>query len=72
MPRQMKGARTMYKLKTDIIGRDGLTTTYDGTQRFETIEEAREAAQAVRNGLYEDYSNYEIKDFTVDIIPVID
>lgn len=62
----------MYKLKTDIIGRDGLTTTYDGTQRFETIEEAREAAQAVRNGLYEDYSNYVIKDFTVDIIPAID
>ncbi len=62
----------MYKLKTDIIGRDRLTTTYDGTQRFETIEEAREAAQAVRNGLYEDYSNYVIKDFTVDIIPAID
>ena len=62
----------MYKLKTDIIGRDGLTKTYDGTQRFETVEEAREAAQAVRNGLYEDYSNYMIKGFTVDIIPTID
>jgi len=62
----------MYKLRTDIIGRDGLTKSYDGTQRFETIDEAREAAQAVRNGLYEDYSNYMIKDFVVDIIPTID
>ena len=62
----------MYKLRTDIIGRDGLTKSYDGTLRFETIDEAREAAQAVRNGLYEDYSNYMIKDFVVDIIPTID
>ena len=62
----------VYRLKTDIIERDGLTKTYVGTQRFGTIEEAREAAQAVRNGLYEDYSNYVIKDFTVDIIRTID
>lgn len=62
----------MYKLRTDITGRDGLTKSYDGTQRFETIDEAREAAQAVRNGLYEDYSNYMIKGFAVDIIPAND
>ena len=62
----------MYKLRTDITKRDGLTKSYDGTQRFETINDARQAAQAVRNGLYEDYSNYAIKDFTVDIIPAND
>ncbi len=62
----------MYKLRTDITGRDGLTKSYDGTQRFGTIDEAREAAQAVRSGLYEDYSNYTIKDFAVDIIPAND
>lgn len=62
----------MYKLRTDITGRDGMTKSYDGTQRFETIGEAMEAAQAVRNGLYDDYSNYAIKDFAVDIIPAND
>lgn len=59
----------MYKLKIDIVGLDYLTKTYDGTIRFDTIDEAREAAKAVRNGLYDDYSNYQIKGFTVDIVP---
>lgn len=62
----------MYKLKIDIVGLDGITTTYDGTIRFDTIEEARGTAQAVRNGLFDDYMNYQIKDYTVDIVPAND
>lgn len=61
-----------YKLKIDVIGKDGLTTTHDGTLRFTDLDEAREAAQAARKALYDDYSNYAIKDFTGDIIPVSD
>ena len=61
-----------YKLKIDVIGKDGLTTTHDGTLRFTDLDEAREAAQAARNALYEDYANYEIKDFKVDIVPAND
>ena len=62
----------MYKLKIDVTGIDGLTTTHDGTLRFKDLDEAREAAQAARHGLYDDYSNYAIKDFTVDIVPAND
>lgn len=62
----------MYKLKIDIVGKDGLTTTYDGALRFDTKEEAMEEKQAVTKGLYDDYSNYQIKDFRVDIIPTND
>ena len=61
-----------YKLKIDVIGKDGLTTTHDGTLRFNDLSEAVEAALAARYALYDDYSNYAIKDFTVDIIPVSD
>jgi len=59
----------MYKLKIDVVGNDYLTTTHDGTLRFGSIEEAREAATEARNALYEEFSNYRIKDFTVDIVP---
>lgn len=55
-----------------MTGIDGLTTTHDGTLRFKDLDEAREAAQAARHGLYDDYSNYAIKDFTVDIVPAND
>lgn len=62
----------MYKLKIDVTGKDYLTKTYYGTLRFDTIEEARESATAVRNGLYDDYCNYQIKGYKVDIIPAND
>lgn len=62
----------MYKLKIDIVGKDGITSTYDGDIRYDTTEEAREAKQAVAKGLYDDYSNYQIKGFQIDIIPTND
>lgn len=58
----------MYRLKIDVVGNDYLTTTYDGTITFPTIEEAREAAQVTRNALFEEYSNYRNKGYTVDIV----
>lgn len=62
----------MYKLKIDVTGNDGLTTTHDGTIQFDDLHEAMEAAQAAMSALYDDYSNYAIKDYTVDIIPAND
>ena len=37
----------MYKLKIDVVGKNGLATTHDGTLRFKDLDEAREAAQAL-------------------------
>ena len=61
-----------YKLKIDVVGNDGITTTHDGTLRFNDLADAVEAALATRYALYDDYSNYAIKDFTVDIVPAND
>ena len=62
----------MYKLKIDVVEKTGLTNTHYGTSRFEDFAEAMEAATRVRRSLYEDYSNYQIKDYRVDIIPAND
>lgn len=62
----------MFKLKIDVVRKDGLTVTHDGTLRFDNLTEAAEAAVATRYALYDDYSNYAIKDFSVDIVPAND
>ena len=62
----------MYKLKIDVVEKTGLTSTHYGTSRFEDFAEAMEDATRVRRSLYEDYSNYQIKDYRVDIIPAND
>ena len=58
----------MYRLKIDVVGNDYMTTTYDGTITFSSIEDAREAAQETRKALFEEYSNYRNKGYTVDIV----
>lgn len=62
----------MFKLKIDVVEKSGLTSTYDGTSRFENLEEAVEAATITRSALYDDYSNYAIRDYSVDIVPAND
>jgi len=62
----------MYKLKIDVVEKNGLTSTYDSTSRFENLEEAAEAATVTRNALFDDYSNYAILDYSVDIVPAND
>lgn len=65
----MKSDIIFYKLRSDIVGTDGVTTSYDGKSRYNDIEAARSAATRARQSLFEKYFNGEIRDYKVDVIP---
>ena len=62
----------MWKLKIDIVGKNLLTLTVDGTERFQDKDAARRAAEKARRWLFEEYHDGRIHDYTVDIVPAND